>query len=321
MDSAFAERIRQRYPEGLTGVFALGGTRTTYIMERSRHKDNPGHMEDLTAYLDHVFDRFFKLVGTFFEFGGQNVIVPLYSHQGFYERGTEYSQQAVRMCLQLIEPTQIEFYKSNEVDPYFAGIDTLLQLPEGRFEHELGKQLAEFQQNWHYQEGRRKLVWEVVSIPLYSIWKAHQVMGEAAQAQLQEGLSAETDLQTLHDLLYRYYAQAVYGTNLPMPQFYLGTNRNGDLKLRAFLPIALLGGASFRMFFTPYPSLFTTRETLQAILEDLAFGKPLSSKKIDYSGQFTPELAEKEYQRVVELAADPRSTVGLVRQVQSTHED
>jgi hypothetical protein len=74
------------------------------------------------------------------------------------------------------------------------------------------------------------------------------------------------------------------------------------------------------MFFTPYPALFTTRETLQAILEDLAFGKPLSSNKIDYSGRFTPELAEQEYQRVMELAADPRSTLGLIRQV-GNHED
>jgi hypothetical protein len=257
----------------------------------------------------------------FFELGGQNVIWPLFSDEGFYERGSEYAQEAARMCLRLIEPRQMKFYKNNDIDPYFAGIDTLLQLPDGRYERDLGEQLADFQQSWHYQEGRRKLIWEVVSMPLYSIWKAHQVMGEKAQAQLEVEYSSITDMQSMNNLFYRYYARAVYGTDLPRPHFYLAGNRNGDLKLRGILPIALLGGNSMRMFFTPYPTLFTTHESLQAILEDLAFGKPLSSKKIDYSGQFTPELAEKEYQRVVKLAADPRSTVGLIRQIQSDQED
>lgn len=321
MDSSFAERIRARYPEGLTGVFAIGGSRTTYVLERSRNKHNPGHIEDFATYTDHAFERLFNLFQMFFELGGQNIIKQIFSHHGLYERGPEYAQQAARMCLRCIEQPQIEFYKSNGVDPYFAGIDTLLQLPEGSFERELGEQLAEFQRNWHYQEGRRKLIWEVVSMPLYSIWRAHQVMGEASQAQLEVELSTANDLPTMHSLLYRYYARAVYGTDIPRPHFYFAGNRNGDLKLRGILPLALLGGDTIRMFFTPYPALFTTRGTLQAILEDLAFGKPLSSKKIDYSGQWTPELVEKEYQRVMELAADPRSTLGLIRQVQPTQED
>src|SRR5690606_14988848 len=157
---------------------------------------------------------------------------------------------------------------------------------------------------------------------LYSIWSAHQVMGEEARAHLETELAAITDLQAMHDILYRYYSHAVYGTDIPYPHFYLGSNRNGDLKLRSLLPIALLCGGSFRLYFTPYPSLFTTRKTLQEILEDLAFGKTITSSKFtNYSGQFTSKLAESEYQRILELAADPRSTLGLIRQVQPTQED
>lgn len=318
----FAERIRERYPEGLTGVFAIGGTRTTYALERARTKHDPGHIEDFVQYLDYIFERFFKLLGVYFELGGQNVINPLFSHV-LGERGPEYAREAAHMLLRLIEPRQIEQLEKYEVDPYFAGIDTLLHLPEGCYEREVGERLADFQRNWHYQEGRRKLIWEVLSIPLYSMWNAHRVMGEEAQAQLEEELLAVTDLQAMPDPLYRYYARAVYGTVIPRPHFYLAGNRNGDLKLNAWLHLAFLGNDSsaMRLFFTPYPVLYITRETLQTILEDLAFGKPFTSRDKDYSGQFTPELAEKEYQRVMELAADPRSTLGLIRQVQPTQED
>src|SRR5690606_33895114 len=118
---------------------------------------------------------------------------------------------------------------------------------------------------------------------------------------LDQALINGTDLQTLHDKLYEYYAQAAYGTSLPVPHFYLGSIRNGDFKIRAMLPIALLCGDPFRVFYTPYPSLFTTRDTLQGILEDLAFGKTLRSSTKDYSQQYTQELAQVEYQRIIEL--------------------
>jgi hypothetical protein len=100
-----------------------------------------------------------------------------------------------------------------------------------------------------------------------------------------------------------------------MPHFYLGSNRNGEMKLHAMLPIALLCGGDFRVFYTPYPTLFMTRETWQVMLEDLAFGKAKRSKKLDYSGQWTPEQAEAEYQRIQALRADPQSTLGLIRPV------
>jgi hypothetical protein len=318
---SFADRIRTTYPEGLTGVFAVGGTRTSYILEKQRNDTNPGVIEDFETYADHGFDRLFELIEMFLELGGQNMVIALFSYQGFYERGGEYAEQAARMCLRVIDEAKIKFYKDHEIDPYFAGIDTLLHLPENQYAHQLGSEFAQFQQHWQFQEGRRKIIWEVAPIPLFSFWRANLVMGNEAQAELEASLQQCTDLREMHDSLYRYYARAVYGTDLPIPNFYLGANRNGDLKLRSLLPIALLCGGPFRLYYTPYPSLFITSEALQAILEDLAFGKPLNSMKFDYRGRITSELLQAEYQRVQELSANPESTLGLIRQVGASDAD
>jgi hypothetical protein len=318
---SFAERLRERFPEGLTGVFAPGGTRTTFILEQQRNAENPGHIEDFEAYATYAFGRLLEFIEAFFELGGQNLVIAMFSYQGFYERGEEYARQAAPICLHVMNDSWVAFYQKYKIDPYFAGIDTLLHLPEQDFARQLGVEFTAFHQNWRYQEGRRKIIWEVAPIPLYSFWRAHQVMGEEAQAEFEAGIEQSTDLQDIHDRMYKYYARAVYGTDIPMPHFYLGSNRNGELKLRSMLPIAMVCGGPFRMFFTPYPSLFMTRETLQALLEDLAFGKPLRSMKTDYSGKLTGELLEAEYQRIIELNSDPSSTLGLVRKTRAEDQD
>ncbi|MBA3868866.1 MAG: hypothetical protein H0X30_06910 [Anaerolineae bacterium] len=311
--ASFAERIRARYPEGLTGVFSPGGTRTTFLLEHQRNQENPGAIPDFAEYANYGFDRLFDLVQIFFDLGGQNLIVPLFSYQGFYERGPEYAEHAARLCLTVIDKSKVDFYERNNIDPYLVGIDTLHHLPEDQFAHQLGREFKDFQSNWSYQEGRRKIIWEVAPIPLFSFWRAGQVMGEQEQLAFEASLEQSTDLRDMHDKLYRYYARAVYGTDIPMPQFYLGSNRNGDIKLRSMLPLAMVCGGPFRMFLTPYPSLFTTHEVMQAVLEDLAFGKPLRSTKIDYSGQITADLLEAEYQRVLQVSSDPNTILGMVR--------
>jgi hypothetical protein len=313
--SAFAERIRQRFPEGLTGVLVVGGTRTTYVLERNRHQGDPGHIEDFQDYAYFLVSRYFELISMYYDLGGQNLIIPAFSYQGFADRGPEYARQAMQACLLMASGQFQAFYREQGIDPYFVGIDTLLHLPPDDEKHQLGAQFKAFHAQWDYQPGRRKLIWEIAPIPLFSFWQAHMIMGEAARSSLDTGLKNTDDLQAMHDQLYSYYARAAYGTDIPMPHFYLGSNRNGDLKLHAMLPISLLCGGAFRMYYTPYPTLFMTRETLQTILEDLAFGKPLRSTRTDYGGQLTPELAEAEYQRILELRADPAATVGLTRQV------
>jgi len=126
----FADRIRERYPEGLTGIFAPGGTRTTFILENRQNQETPGEITDFTEYVDYAFDRLFDLIQIFFDLGGQNLIVPLFSYQGFYERGQEYAEKASRMCLSVIEDRKIAFYERNGIDPYLVGIDTLLTYPK-----------------------------------------------------------------------------------------------------------------------------------------------------------------------------------------------
>ncbi len=317
--TAFSDRIRERYPEGLTGIFAPGGTRTTFILDHQRNQENPGLIPDFSEYTDYAFGRLFDLIEIFFDLGCQNLIIPLFSYQGFYERGEEYREQAARMCLRVIDDAKIAFYQRHEIDPYPVGIDTLLHLPEDQFAHQLGREFERFQQDWPYQDGRRKIILEVAPIPLFSFWRAHQVMGEAERLALETALEQTTDLREMHDQLYRYYARAVYGTDLPMPHFYLGSNRNGDIKVRSMLPMSMICGGPFRMFFTPYPSLYLTQEIIQSILEDLAFGKPLRSTKTDYSGQITRDLLEVEHQRILQLSADPGSTIGMVRRLQPDH--
>lgn len=316
-DASFAARMRERYPEGLTGILAIGGTRVTFILQNNRETDDLGRIENMHGYGADMLARTRNLIGMFFDMGGQNLVIPVLSYQLFEnERGQEYAQITAQMALELMNEDWVTFYRDNEIDPYFAGIDTLLHFPEREVTYRLGSECARFNAAWQYQDGRRKLIWEVAPIPLFSFWRAHEVMGEAAAAQLEADLAAAPNMQVMHDALYRYYAQAVYGTAIPYPHFYLGTNRNGDIKLRAMLPIAMTCGGPMRMFFTPYPTMFMTRETFQAILEDLAFGKRLRSTNIDYSGKLTPELFDAEYQRVIALSSDPDSTLGLSRKVE-----
>jgi hypothetical protein len=316
-DRSFADRIRARFPEGLTGVFAVGGTRTGFILEKNRNNTDPGAISDFSLYARYSLDQYFRIIKDFIVLGGQHMVINLSDHRLFAVRGEAYARALSEFCLWLTNDESVEFYRQNHISPYFLGIDALRHLPEDHFAHQSAAVLVAFQQNWKTEEGDHKVIWEIGIIPLFSFWRAHEVMGAQAQAELQAQLEQATDLQTIHDLTYKYYARSAYGTDLPSPHFYIGTNRNGDLKLRALLPIALLCNDPFRLYFTPYPSLFMTKETLKAILEDLAFGKPLRSTKIDYSGQVTSELLEEEYARVQELSSDPFSTLGLVREMRN----
>lgn len=311
--AAFAERIRAHYPEGLTGILAIGGTRTAYILERRRGHADPGQIEDYVDYAQYTLEQYLRLIGLFFELGGTNLIIPPLSYQAFYERGEEYAQIILNHTLLLISEPALELYERLGIDPVFVGIDTLLHLPESVPFHALGARLHQFHQEWAYQPGRRKVIWEIAPIPLYSFWKAGQVMPPDEQRALAATLEGTTDMREMYRALFAYYARAALGTEIPVPHFYVGTNRNGDLKLRSMVPVALLAGGPFRLFYVPYPSLFITRDVLRAILHDLAFGRGPESKQYDYAGQLSPDWAEAEYRRVMALVADPGTIAGLKR--------
>ena len=314
--SEFAAQIRERYPEGLTGVFAVGGTRTTYILEQNRDASDPGYIEDFAEHGRYLMQRYQQLIQMFFGLGGQHMIITAFSFRGFYNRGDEYAELVTNELRRFMNDDLCAFYADNEIDPYFVGVDTLLALPEDTLVHQVGRELIDFQKAWPNRDGRRKLGWEIASIPLYSFWQAYKRMDEGEKAELDAQLAALTNLEEVNRVLYNHFAQAAYGTDIPLPHFYLGTNKSGDLKWRSPLPLALTGGDYMRMFYTPYPTLFITRETLRTILEDLAFGRRFYSAKTDYSGRFTPELAQAEYERVMAMREDPETTLGLSRRVE-----
>ena len=315
MKPDFHELMREKYPNGLTGVFAIGGTRTTYILEQNRDADDPGEIVDFDEHSTYLMSRYRDFIRMYLELGGGHLIVTVFSFLGFHNRGPDYARFATENMKQLMLPEQVAFYKEMNIDPYFAGIDTLLLDPPESPVHQLGVELTAFQNNWDYQEGRHKLVWEIASLPLFSFWKIFSEMDSEQHAEIQASIQGLPDFEAVYKALYPHYSQMVYGTQLPMPAFYLGTNKSGDLKWRSPMPISLSGGDFLRLFYTPYPTLFTRRETLKRIMEEVVYGKRFFSDQKDYSGRYTRELAQQEYERVMELSKDVNTTLGLARRV------
>jgi hypothetical protein len=301
----------------LTAIFAIGGTRTTYILKHNRSASDPGAISDFMHYTHWTMGQYFDLMRMYFDLGGQNFITTPLSYQRFdYERGEQYTAMIAASCHGLIDDYALAFYREVDADPYFVGIDTLFQFPERKASYELGEKLAHFQQTWAYQPHRRKIVWEIAPISMFSMWRAQAALDPVGHSTLDDALAAAPNLESVCQTIYDFYARVLYGTDMPMPQLYVGSNRNGDLKMRAFAPMTLYTGSPMRLYYTPYPTLFLTRDTLAAIMEDAAFGKTLSARTTpDYTGKFTPELAEAEYQRMVALAADPDSVLGWTRKI------
>jgi hypothetical protein len=316
MGSNFAQRIRERYPEGLTGIFAIGGTRTTYILEQNRDKEEPGKIDDFAAHGAYLLRRYMEFVEMFLTLGGQNMIITAFSFRGFHNRGQEYAYFVTQEIARLISPAAIAHYERLGIDVYFTGIDSLLLFSSDTPMHQLGLSLAEFHQQWAYQEGRPKLIWEIASIPLYSLWQSSINIAPEEQAALAETvMNNGDDLEAVYRALYRKFARDAYGTEIPMPHFYLGTNKSGDLKWRSPMPMTLSGGDYLRSYYTPYPTLFITPAVMQAILEDLAFKERFFSDQTDYKGKFTRELAQAEYERVMTLRDDVSAVLGFSRAV------
>lgn len=315
VDLEFARRMQERYPEGLTGVCAIGATRRTFILDQNRAAANPGQIEDFAAQGEYLLGRYFAFIEQFFGLGGQNIIITALSFRSFFERGDEYARVVVPEALRLIGDAACEQYQHLNADPYFIGLESLTILPPESPVYQMAQQFQMFQKRWVYGENRRKIVWEIATIPPLTFWRVIERMSEDERAAFNAEIAVAGGVDDLYHTLYTRFARAAYGTDIPVPQFYLGTNMSGDLKPRAPLPLALTGGDYLRMFYTPYPTLFMTETAMKVMLEDLAFGKRFHSMGTDYDGRYTPELAEAEYQRIMALSADPESTLGLSRRV------
>src|SRR5260221_1647101 len=177
----FAARIHERFPEGLTAIFAIGGTRTFYILEQQRLAADPGEMDfgDYGGFIEGSYQTFIK---NFLDLGGQNAIVTALSYLAFVtpgSRGHEYGPLAAREAMRLAGENFQAFYKNYNVDPYFVGIDTLRDLPTIPEALHLAEHLLEFQRNWTYREDARKVIWEVASIPLYTFRNIYRNLDNA----------------------------------------------------------------------------------------------------------------------------------------------
>jgi len=152
-------------------------------------------------------------------------------------------------------------------------------------------------------------------MPLLAFVQSFGAMSPLELEGFESPLDSGSELGDLSNKLYQRFARSVYGIDVPMPHFYLGTCMSGDLKPRAPLSFALTGGEYLRMFYTPYPTLYISEDGLREILEDLAFRDRFHSDNKDYRGKYSPELVEQEYRRVLELRDDVQSTLGLARRM------
>lgn len=317
----FADRIRARYPEGLTGLFAIGGTRTQFILENNRSNSNPGTIANPEEYASTLLKGYFDFCEMFFDLGGQNMVITALGFESFFQRGDTYARFIALSTLNLISKEAENYYHALEADPYFIGIDTLLLLPASHPAYELGSSLAQFMRQWDYNNSRRKIFWEIASIPLLTLWRAQEEEPFRNNGPAFPPVEQPADLVHVQRAFHEFFTRFAFGSLLPRPHFYLGTNRNGDLKLRTVLPASFIGGSDCRLYFTPYPSLMMTKDGMQAMLEDLAFNEQkLRSRQMDYKDRYTPELAEAEYQRFQRLAHDPSAIVGLSRNTSLTSE-
>jgi hypothetical protein len=306
----------------------IGGTRTSFLYERPE-PDDPAQAGRIVPeeYARYGVRAYTDLLRHYYELGGQNLIVPGWAYQYFTEspqrgtgqwRGEEFRRRFLPLARWLAGEEFVRFYRELEIDPYFVGIDTLLQRPADDEAHALGAALQDFTRTWPYQPGRRTLVWEIASIPLYTFWRATTALRDEERTALEAELADAADLAEIHRILYGFYTRAALGRPLPVPHFYLANNRNGDLKLRGPLSLALsANNASLRCFYVPYPTLLTTRETLRTLIEDLMTEGGLRSHTADYQGQVSVELLRQERRRALALRADPRATLGLARRVGS----
>jgi hypothetical protein len=318
----FEAQIRERFPEGLTGCIVVGGTRTAYILTHQRHLENPGKIRDFAHYSRVMAQEYIRLATHFYGLGGQNLIMNVFGRTGFMLRGEEYAAQSTRQLHMLIQDPFLSFYHEQAVDPYFVGADVMRSLLPKSPVHQLGAALHEFQSTWDYQPGRRKLIWEVGVIQQYSFWRARDVLPDEMVHRLEDLLHHPPDLMTLDDALYDAFCLACYGTVIPSPHFYLGTNRKGTLKTRVVLPAAFARAQAMKQYYTPYPTSFMTERELQAVIEDVAFGGTQHhTQQYDYNDQYSPAEAEAEYHRFSHLRDDLRSIVGLSNQPQHSESE
>ena len=233
------------------------------------------------------------------------MIVPFFYYQGFKKRGDDYVNSDIGSFLQLVTEQFAPFYRANNVDSYFAGIDTLLHMPEAEITHQFGGGWQIFKnsgstsyddenlsgrlrpyrcsrcyghsrswmkQRWHCWKRKSKQQLHLMTSPICCTSIIHVPFMEQ---RFRWRISIWGPFETMI-INYRQFCRCLYTMDVP-----------SDCTIRR-IPA-----------FSP---------PLQC------FGKSASSLGVDYRAEYTKESALVEYESYITLRDNPKSTIGLLRQ-------
>lgn len=314
-ETDFANRVRSHFPEGLTGVISPGGTRSAYILAYNRHNKNPGKI-DFADYAEKTFISYCQLLLNFFELGGQNIIDAAPPLGLALTRSPEYIQKMTQYYLTYISQPMQDSYRKMQIDPYFVGLEAIMDSNSTSVLHQYGQRLIDFMETWPYNAGNRKLIFEISPIPLYSLWHSFQAMSASDREHLDNQLRSEveTDFNKLNNTLYRYFIRAIYGFELPPPHFTLSTNAKGSCKAYLSMPTLFSSGINMKFFYTPYSPIHMKRGALKRIIEDLIAPKQSVSHEMDYRTQsLSSQNMATAFVAMQELIDDFDSILGLTK--------
>lgn len=264
--------------EKLSGIIVIGGTRTAYIVDR---QIATGEITDFQDYADYCAEHYQRIIKDFIDLGGEHLQLPILGWQSFVNRGEKYAI-AISQTVQMLTNDEFDtFFRQHRIYPHFVGLESLRLLPSEHYAHKMALHLKAYEETFDIDSVQHHLIWEVASIPNLTI----------AQSPIQTDL-AGLNLKEIHDGLYDHYSRLIYGANLPIPDFYIGSARNGHIKLRATVAPALAPGSDTKFYFLKYPTILLNRENLERIMNDVR-KSGLSSKQYDYDGIMNQKLLEK----------------------------
>lgn len=271
----------------MIATIAIGGTRTAYLIDRHLTDGKIMDFHDYTKYSLHQYKR---IIANYLSLEGQHLILPVYAWQLLIERGEKYAEVSVRALEMLITPEMSQFYSEYNIQPHFAGLE-VLQMSSNPILRQVAENFQNFENQYQYSPDKHHLVWEIAPMPLLTF----------GQNSFPQKVTNTDDIAGLHDNLYKHYAKIAYKAQLTPPDIYIGSAKNGDLKIRSMFPMALGAGEDTRFYFLEYPSVLITKEHLRLIMEDARQAEYM--KTYDYEDVMNEEKLNElknRYQKMME---------------------
>ena len=271
------------------------------FFEKNRDNLNPGEI-DYDDYVTYSFQKMRDIISYFFAAGGDNLFLEVLDINLLSDkRGAEYTELAINYAYELVNSDFITFYENNHIDVRFVGIDVIQKLDKTHPARQLGDYLSNINNNWQYHDTHHKLIWNIASIHLHSIYNT----------SIENTFDVEfTNMKKALHKYYSHFSEKIYGFYLPQPNLYIGSNRRGELSLSSRLPIAIGVEHDFRLFYVPFPTFFMTQHHFDAIINDLGV-VDLADETIDYSNQLTSLDVKKNYELFKKQASDTSQIAGL----------